>query len=153
MWIAISTGASVFLFVLAAFGGASRKMGRQTSEEWLFSRFFEKIYDAFFSQSDPKEKTAKLGMSYDKYIRNCRILRIEPNWKREAGMRMMGIAVFLLSLFLSVLLKMSRPHFWGLPYFSAWGHIRNSSLANRQKCAGRSWRRICPVSLIYLLRR
>lgn len=133
MWIAISTGASVFLFVLAAFGGASRKMGRQTSEEWLFSRFFEKIYDAFFSQSDPKEKTAKLGMSYDKYIRNCRILRIEPNWKREVGMRMMGIAVFLLSLFLSVLLKNVAAALLGIAIFFCLGPYQEQQLSKQAK--------------------
>lgn len=47
MWVAIGTGVSVFLFVIAALGGAARQMGRQTDEEWLFSRFFEKSMTPF----------------------------------------------------------------------------------------------------------
>ena len=48
MWVVASVGASVFLFTIAFLGNASRKMGRQTDEEWIFSNFYEKIYDAFF---------------------------------------------------------------------------------------------------------
>lgn len=105
MWVVISTGASVFLLVIAIFGGSSRKMGRQTDEEWLFSNFFEKIYDVVFPHGDPQEKAAKLGMSYDKYIRNCRILRVTPNWKSEAGMRLVGIFCFCVSAALAIFLQ------------------------------------------------
>lgn len=105
MWVAIGTGVSVFLFVIAALGGAARQMGRQTDEEWLFSRFFEKIYDAVFPHSDPQKMAVKLGLSEDKYIRNCRIIRKEPNWKREAGMRLVGIFCFILSVMVAILVK------------------------------------------------
>mgnify|MGYP000234767735 FL=1 len=94
MWIAIGTGISVFLLVITVLGGATRQMGRQTDEKWLFSRFFEKIYDAVFPHSNPQKMAAKFGASEDKYIRNCRIIRKQPNWKREAGMRLVGNFLF-----------------------------------------------------------
>ena len=105
MWIAIGTGISVFLLVITVLGGATRQMGRQTDEKWLFSRFFEKIYDAVFPHSNPQKMAAKFGASEDKYIRNCRIIRKQPNWKREAGMRLVGIFCFALSVLVAVLLK------------------------------------------------
>lgn len=105
MWIAISTGASVFLFVIAILGGASRKMGREQAGDWLFSDFFQKIFDAVFGKMDPQEKASKLGMSYEKYIRNCRILRVEPDWKKEAGMRSVGIFSFVLSVLIAIVLR------------------------------------------------
>lgn len=105
MWIAISTGISVFLFALAALGGAARQMGRHTDGEWLFSRFFEKIYDAFFSKDDPKQIAAKLGASVDKYMRNCRIIQREPNWKKETGMRMIGIFCFCVSMLAAIIVR------------------------------------------------
>lgn len=105
MWVVASVGASVFLFTIAFLGNASRKMGRQTDEEWIFSNFYEKIYDAFFLKKDPREIARKLGMSQDKYIKNCRVLRIDPRWRREAGMRMTGIMAFGLSLCFAVFFR------------------------------------------------
>lgn len=43
MWIAIGTGISVFLLVITVLGGATRQMGRQTDEKWLFSRFLKNL--------------------------------------------------------------------------------------------------------------
>ena len=133
MWISISTGASVFLFVLAIFGGSSRKLGRQAREEWLFSNFFERIYEAIYREADPKEKAAKLGMDYEKYIRNCRILRVEPNWRKEAGMRMVGISLFAATVLFSFFLQTVVFAILGMIPFFCLGPYQERQIAHQAK--------------------
>lgn len=133
MWVAVSTGLSVFLFTIAFLGSASRSMGRQVQEEWLFSHFHEKIYDAFFSEGDPSETVGKLGMSREKYLRNCRVLRVTPDWKKEAGMRMTGIFLLGLSFCIALLLKNIIVAVLGVGVFFAMGPYQEQRMANRAK--------------------
>ena len=133
MWVVASVGASVFLFTIAFLGNASRKMGRQTDEEWIFSNFYEKIYDAFFLKKDPREIARKLGMSQDKYIKNCRVLRIDPRWRREAGMRMTGIMAFGLSLCFAVFLRNIVVAVIGVGIFFCMGPYKEQQIGGRAK--------------------
>lgn len=133
MWVVVSTGFSVFLFTIAFWGSASRNMGRQVQEEWLFSHFYEKIYEAFFSGKDPRETVGKLGMSQEKYLRNCRVLRITPDWKKEAGMRMTGIFLLCLSICIALLLRNIIVAVLGVGLFFAMGPYQEQRMVNRAK--------------------
>ena len=143
MWVVASVGASVFLFTIAFLGNASRKMGRQTDEEWIFSNFYEKIYDAFFLKKDPREIARKLGMSQDKYIKNCRVLRIDPRWRREAGMRMTGIMAFGLSLCFAVFFRNIVVAVIGVGIFFCMGPYQEQQIGGRAK----EKRKRCPARL------
>ena len=126
MWISLCTGAAVVLFTIAMGGNATRKLGRiENEDEWLFTNGFSKIYDACLENQDSEKMTAKLGMSYDKYNRNCRILRYVPDWKKEAGMRIVGILIVLISLVAALLLKNILIGLVGITVFFSLVHIRS----------------------------
>lgn len=133
MWVAISTGTAVFLFVLAVFGGATRQMGRQTGDDWLFSRFYEKIYDAVYPHSAPQEICSKLGMTVDRYMRNCRIVKKDPEWKKEAGMRLIGIIVFLLSLLTAAIFQNILIALGGILLFFLLGPYQEQQVSHEAK--------------------
>lgn len=133
MWIAYLVSAAVFLICIGI-GGSSgtRKMGRITSEEWLFSHGFEKVYAAVYGNADPEQKIQKLGISYDKYLKNCRLLRINPNWRKEAGKRLIGIFVLVISFLISIVIGNIAPAIIGVALFLFMGPYQEQKLS---KCA------------------
>ena len=133
MWIAYLVGAAVFLICIGIGGSSgSRKMGRITSDEWLFSHGFEKVYVAVYGKADPEQKLQKLGISYDKYMKNCRLLRISPNWSKEAGKRLTGIFVMIVALLISIVIRNIAPAIIGVALFLFMGPYQEQKLA---KCA------------------
>lgn len=137
MWISCLVGAAVFLLVIGIGGKAGvRKMGRATSDDWLFSRGFEKVYDAVYENADPQQKIQKLGISYDKYMKNCRLLRLVPNWKEEAGKRFVGIFMLVVALAASILVGSIVPAIMGVALFLFLGPYQEqkiSKLANEAR--------------------
>lgn len=132
MWIACLAGMAVFLIVIAI-GGSSgtRQMGRVSSEEWLFSNGFEKVYDAVYGKADPQQKIQKLGMSYDKYLKNCRLLRITPNWEKEAGRRFVGILIFVAALIVALLTRSIVPAILGVAIWLFFGPYQEQQLVKK----------------------
>lgn len=60
-------------------------------DEWLFSDFGEKFYDAFLSETDPLNAIKQFGINPEAYINDCNLLRIEPNPKRLAAHCFFGL--------------------------------------------------------------
>jgi len=71
-------------------------------DEWLYSNFLVKLYNAMFSRFDPVELSKKLGLEYDKYMINCNIIGKTPNFKKECMMRILGLVLLFVGIFLSV---------------------------------------------------
>ena len=104
MWISICVGLAIFMVAVAAGSTDNRHLGRNKKQgEWLFTHGFHKVYDAFFEKSDPVLIGTKLGLVFDKYMRNCRILRTTPDLKKEVSMRFTGTVAFGISLIAAVL--------------------------------------------------
>lgn len=103
--ISLLVGISVFFFVVLFAvikdeieNNASRI--KRPENEWLFTRWDEKLYDVF--TKDPPEKTLKsFGVDVEDYKKNCIVAKIKnPNLKKLAARKMIG----LLLLFFGVLL-------------------------------------------------
>lgn len=125
MWEAYGIGLSAFFFVVAAgsFSDQRRKRNRDP-DEWLFTRGFEKIYDAIFGTKDPAHVVGKLGLPYDKYLTNCRVIRHTPNLKEAAGMRLTGVTLLGIALVLTVLLQAVWAAFIGIGLYLCLGPLQ-----------------------------
>lgn len=83
----------------------SRKM--RNSNEWLFSRWDEKIYDAFVKQR-PEEFLKSLGVDIDAYRKNSDIVKnFYPNFKKLAARKFVGIVLMFVSVLLFLILGSS----------------------------------------------
>lgn len=101
--IALLVGASVFLLIVLIAVLRDEKENKKSrnprsENEWLFSRWDEKLYDTLFKS--PPEKTLKsLGVDILEYQKNCRIIkRNEIDYKKLASGKIAGIFVMLFSL-------------------------------------------------------
>ena len=109
--ISLCAGITVFIVLILIFSGNKKSALNKEPEkkyekpdEWLYSNFFEKLYDSLFSKQDPVVLSKRLGLEYDKYMINCNIIGKNPNFKRECMMRVIGLSSFFLGVLLSILL-------------------------------------------------
>ena len=78
------------------------KAKNEKSNEWLYSNFLEKLYDALLGNRDPAVLAKKLGLEYDKYMINCRVIDKVPNLKKETMLRIIGLIMFFGGTLLSL---------------------------------------------------
>ena len=106
--LCILVSVSVFLLILAIFSSPQRtrreKAKNEKSNEWLYSNFLEKLYDALLGNRDPAVLAKKLGLEYDKYMINCRVIDKAPNLKKETMLRIIGLIMFFGGALLSLVL-------------------------------------------------
>lgn len=94
--ISICVGISLALLILALFSAPGTKRERkrgETQDEWLYSRFTEKMYDAILGDKDPVAVVKKLGLEYDRYMLACNIINKTPDFKKEVMMRIAALAI------------------------------------------------------------
>jgi len=105
--IAMLVGISVFFFVVLFAvikdeieNNASRI--KRPDNEWLFTRWDEKLYDAF--TKEPPEKTLKtFGVDYEDYKKNCIVAKIKnPNLKKLAARKMIGLLLIFFGFILFI---------------------------------------------------
>ena len=102
--IAIATGLGVFLFVIliAVLKDEQENKNariKRPENEWLFTRWDEKLYDGFLPRKNPEEILMKLGMDLEAYNKNCDIIRkTEKNYKKLAADKIIGTFLFLLGI-------------------------------------------------------
>lgn len=106
--ICIFIGISVFLLILLIFSSPQRtrreKAKKEKTNEWLYNNLLEKLYDALFGNYDPAVLSKKLGLEYDKYMINCRVIDKAPNLKKETMLRIIGLIAFFGGTILSLVL-------------------------------------------------
>lgn len=108
LFISILFGITAMLLVLAACSSVELSLldkDRSTEDnEWLYSHFLTKMYTAIFGNSNPVPICKSLGLKYDTFMMNCAVIRYEPDFQREAMLRIMGVFVFVCGILLSVVL-------------------------------------------------
>ena len=105
--IAIFTALGVFFFIIflsVLRDEYENKNSRRprAPDEWLFTRWDEKLYDAFLKEK-PEVILQKLGVKTEQYVKDCRVIKIfNPNLKRLAARKLIGIFVILIALLMLV---------------------------------------------------
>ena len=75
----------------------------------------EKLYNIFLGNKDPVEVAKAFGLEYDKYMLNCQIINKNPNMKKEAMLRIIGVFSFIGGALTSLLMGLDLiPFFLGI---------------------------------------
>lgn len=107
--LCVLLGISVFLAVFALFStpakkNAIKKEESDVKEDWLYSNFLTKLYDVLFGKYEPSDIAQKFGLKYDKYMLHCSIINKVPDMKKEAMLRVIGVASFFVGALLCLFL-------------------------------------------------
>ena len=103
IFISVLLGIAVFLFMIvfvAILYSNSMKRTRYAKEnpkDWLFYKFNDKLYGAFWGRKDEDEVAVKLGIKVENYYKNCELVRTTPNIRNVIVNYIYGI--FFLFLF------------------------------------------------------
>jgi len=101
--IGIVIGISVFLFALFIVIVNDERNNAESknphgANEWLFTKWDEKIYDAM-THEQPEVFLTKLGVDTEQYIKNCEVCRYRsPNLKKTAGRKITGLFIVALGV-------------------------------------------------------
>lgn len=110
--ISILTGAAIFFLIIfiAAwqYGKTIKKMryGKADPNDWLFHHFNLKVYSALFGNRDADEVAVKLGIDIEKYYASCALTKTAPEVKKLVVHQVYGIAIFILSIPLSLFVSL-----------------------------------------------
>lgn len=116
----IFSGLTIFFVILALFSKprqSTLRKDQNNQDDWLYSNFFESMYDIFCGSADPVAVSKALGLEYDKYMINCNIIGREPNFKMECMMRIVGTISFVLGIILSIVFFSPFPIILGIAAF------------------------------------
>lgn len=97
--IAIIAAIGVFLFVVffaVIRDEIQNKNARvqRPKEEWLFSHWTEKLYDAFMPNKEPAKVLKSLGVELEDYVKSCNLLKMSDiNIKKVAADKVIGIFI------------------------------------------------------------
>lgn len=79
----------------------------RSEDEWLFSRWDTKLYDAFI-QTPPEKVLKQLGFEQEKYLKDCAVIKnFFPNFKKLAADKLIGFGIIILSMFAFILTGVS----------------------------------------------
>lgn len=104
--IALLSGIGVFFLVIfaAVIRDEIRSRKSRTTRdpsEWLFTRWDEKLYDAFFREK-PEIILKKLGIDTERYLKNCAVIRKSfPNLKKITADKLTGVFLIFLAVLLA----------------------------------------------------
>ncbi len=106
--IALLTGAGIFftvLFIAILRDEAQNRNARRPrpKDEWLFTRWDEKLFDAFIRTS-PESVLKSLGVDAEQYLKDCAVAKVfRPNLKRLAARKLIGLFVVFMAVLLMIL--------------------------------------------------
>ena len=98
--IALIAGIGIFFLIILAAVIRDEIQSRKSRtsrdpSEWLFTRWDEKLYDAFF-RDKPENLLKKLGVDTERYLRNCAIIRHTfPGLKKIVTDKLTGIFLII----------------------------------------------------------
>lgn len=91
---------TVFIAVIKDEIDNKNARNKRPDNEWLFSRWDEKLYDALFSKTPPEKMLKSLGVELEDYIKDCNVLNAEKiPLKKLAADKIIGIFVMFVGLF------------------------------------------------------
>ena len=77
---------------------------KRPDNEWLFTRWDEKLYDAVMPKTPPENVLKSLGVELEDYSKNCKILNIQTiNYKKLAADKIIGIFLMFVGLVIIVM--------------------------------------------------
>ena len=77
---------------------------KRPDNEWLFTRWDEKLYDAVMPKTPPENVLKSLGVELEDYSKNCKILNIQAiNYKKLAADKIIGIFLMFVGLVIIVM--------------------------------------------------
>lgn len=140
--IAILCAIAIFFIIILVFvlkDIYNRKNSpKENQDEWLFSDWTHKIYSIFFDDKDPSEICKKMGINPRNYLNSCKILKIEPDLKSIVTKKFVGLVIFILSVFASLLLEETIFAFLGMAFAIIFilfpGKAEESKAKNRRIC-------------------
>lgn len=109
LFISIMIGIAIFLFLIvvisAVYNNAIKntRYARNNPKEWLFYKFNDKLYEAFFGRKDEDEVAVRLGIKVEDYYKNCELIKETPNVKDLIIKYIYGIIILILSVFAGIL--------------------------------------------------
>ena len=104
--IALLAGIGIFFLIIFAAVIRDEIRSRKSRtprdpSEWLFTRWDEKLYDAFFHEK-PAIILKKLRIDTERYLKNCAVIRKSfPNLKKIAADKLTGIFLIFLAILLA----------------------------------------------------
>lgn len=107
--IAITAGMGVFFLVVFFAVLRDEQVNKNArikrpENEWLFTRWDEKLYDTFFPGKSPERLLVQLGMDLEAYNKNCDIVKkTDRNFKKMAADKIIGFLLFFLGIIVFVL--------------------------------------------------
>lgn len=96
---------AVFFIMLAIIAFSRVFSPRKYNKEWFFDNWHDAIYSAVFKDKDVEVMALKMKINVSKYVSNCTLCNIPPNIKKLVVYRLCAIAVCLLSIIVSVIVK------------------------------------------------
>ena len=87
LFISILVGVFLLLFIIGIAAliyqnkWKNTRFKRENPDDWLLYRFGDKVYGAIYGNKYPEDVATRMGIDIDEYVRNCKILDIEPNIK------------------------------------------------------------------------
>ena len=81
---------------------------KRPENEWLFTRWDEKLYDCFLSKRKPEEVLSKLGVDIELYNKNCEVIKKEEtNFKKLAADKVIGAVLMFIGLLMIIIADVS----------------------------------------------
>lgn len=81
---------------------------KRPENEWLFTRWDEKLYDAIMPKTPPEKVLKSLGVEIEDYVKNCKILDIQNyNFKKLAADKVIGIFMMIIGLAITAMSVMN----------------------------------------------
>ena len=80
---------------------------KRPENEWLFTRWDEKLYDAVMPKTAPEKVLTSLGVELEDYVKNCKILdKQDYNFKKLAADKVIGIFLMIAGLIIAAISMM-----------------------------------------------
>lgn len=101
--------AAIALFVIADLKisekGNLKKKKKPAQEDWLFDKWAQKLYAAFFKEKDPAVIAKQIGLDAPKYLHDCEVSGIKPDLEGVVIKKLSGLFICFATVVAAALLK------------------------------------------------
>lgn len=102
--ISLISALAVFIFMILGFSLAfkirDKKVGKAASVGWLNG-----LYKTFFGNKPEVEIAKKIGINGEEYLKNCEIIHKKNDLKGVIMMKLIGLLLIIVGIFIGVLIK------------------------------------------------
>ena len=101
--------ATIALFVVADLKISEKsnlkKKKKAPQDEWLFDKWAQKLYSAFFKDKDPAPIAKKIGLDAPKYLHNCEIAGVKPDLQGVIIKKLTGLLLCFVTVVVAAVFK------------------------------------------------